>query len=33
MADEKNQLVFLLNPTKIEQVKGVAEEGFVMPKK
>ena len=33
MADEKNQLVFLLNATKIEQVKGVAEEGFVMPQK
>lgn len=30
---EPNQLVFLLNPTKIEQVKAVAEAGFVMPQK
>ncbi|MFQ5736132.1 MAG: DUF1015 domain-containing protein [Thermodesulfobacteriota bacterium] len=33
MKDEKNQLVFLLNATKIEQVKAVAEAGFVMPQK
>lgn len=30
---DANQLVFLLNPTKIEQVKAVAEAGFVMPQK
>ena len=28
-----NQMVFLLNPTKIEQVKAVAETGQVMPQK
>ncbi len=33
MNDEKNQLVFLLNATRIEQVKDVAEAGFVMPQK
>jgi len=33
MEDESNQLVFLLNATRIEQVKSVAEEGFVMPQK
>jgi uncharacterized protein (DUF1015 family) len=33
MKDDNNQLVFLLNPTKIEQVKAVAEAGFVMPQK
>lgn len=31
--DENNQLVFLLNPTRIEQVKAVAEGGHVMPQK
>ncbi|MBI5235556.1 MAG: DUF1015 domain-containing protein [Deltaproteobacteria bacterium] len=31
--DEANQMVFLLNPTKIEQVKAVAEAGLVMPQK
>ncbi len=30
---DKNQLAFLLNPTRIEQVKSVAEAGFVMPQK
>ncbi|MEK7773552.1 MAG: DUF1015 domain-containing protein, partial [Deltaproteobacteria bacterium] len=30
---EGNQLVFLLNPTRIEQVKAVAEAGSVMPQK
>ena len=29
----KNQLAFLLNPTRIEQVKAVAEAGYVMPQK
>lgn len=33
MKDEKNQLVFILNATRIEQVKSVAEAGFVMPQK
>ena len=33
MEDETNQLVFLLNPTRIEQVKAVAEAGSVMPQK
>lgn len=33
MKKDENQLVFLLNPTKIEQVKAVAEAGFVMPQK
>ncbi|HXI09491.1 MAG TPA: DUF1015 domain-containing protein [Thermodesulfobacteriota bacterium] len=33
MNDDANQLVFLLNPTKIEQVKAVAEAGSVMPQK
>lgn len=33
MQDDANQLVFLLNPTKIEQVKAVAEAGSVMPQK
>lgn len=33
MKDDTNQLVFLLNPTKIEQVKAVAEAGSVMPQK
>lgn len=33
MNDEKNQLVFLLNSTKIGQVKSVAEAGLVMPQK
>ena len=28
-----NQLVFLLNPTRIEQVRAVAEAGYVMPQK
>ncbi|MBW7956593.1 MAG: DUF1015 domain-containing protein [Deltaproteobacteria bacterium] len=32
-SNDKNQLVFLLNNTKIEQVKAVAEAGFVMPQK
>ncbi|MBI5902173.1 MAG: DUF1015 domain-containing protein [Deltaproteobacteria bacterium] len=31
--NENNQLVFLLNPTRIEQVKAVAEGGHVMPQK
>jgi len=30
---DNNQLVFLLNPTRIEQVKAAAEAGFVMPQK
>ncbi len=30
---DANQLVFILNPTKIEQVEAVAETGFVMPQK
>ncbi len=33
MADQKNQLAFILNPTKIEQVEAVAEAGLVMPQK
>ncbi|MBI5643884.1 MAG: DUF1015 domain-containing protein [Deltaproteobacteria bacterium] len=33
MKKDENQLVFLLNPTRIEQVKAVAEAGFVMPQK
>ncbi len=33
MAKGDNQLVFLLNPTRIEQVKAVALAGFVMPQK
>jgi uncharacterized protein (DUF1015 family) len=33
MADEENQLVFLLNSTRIGQVKSVAEAGLVMPQK
>ena len=33
MNDDTNQLVFLLNPTRIEQVKAVAEAGSVMPQK
>ena len=33
MKDEKNQLVFLLRPTKIEEVKAVALAGQVMPQK
>ncbi|MFQ5465111.1 MAG: DUF1015 domain-containing protein [Thermodesulfobacteriota bacterium] len=33
MHDETNQLVFLLNATRIEQVKAVAESGEVMPQK
>ena len=32
-SDDKNQIVFLLNATKIEQVKSVALAGFVMPQK
>jgi len=32
-SNDKNQLVFLLNATKIEQVKSVALAGFVMPQK
>jgi len=32
-SNDQNQLVFLLNPTKIEQVKSVALAGFVMPQK
>lgn len=31
--NDANQLVFMLNPTKIEQVKAVAEAGSVMPQK
>ncbi|MBI5971234.1 MAG: DUF1015 domain-containing protein [Deltaproteobacteria bacterium] len=30
---DNNQLVFLLNPTRVEQVKAAAEAGFVMPQK
>ncbi len=33
MQKDENQLVFLLNPTRIEQVKTVAEAGLVMPQK
>lgn len=33
MKKEENQLVFLLNPTRIGQVEAVAEAGFVMPQK
>jgi len=33
MKDDGNQLVFFLKPTKIEQVKAVAEAGQVMPQK
>ncbi len=33
VTDEKNQLAFILNPTKIEQVESVAETGLVMPQK
>jgi uncharacterized protein (DUF1015 family) len=33
MQSETNQIVFFLNPTKIEQVKAVAEAGRVMPQK
>jgi uncharacterized protein (DUF1015 family) len=33
MSDEKKQLLFLLNPTRMEQVKAVAEAGLVMPQK
>ena len=32
-SNENNQLVFLLNSTKIEQVRAVALAGFVMPQK
>jgi uncharacterized protein (DUF1015 family) len=31
--DADKQMVFLMNPTKIEQVKAVAEAGLVMPQK
>ncbi|MFQ5441214.1 MAG: DUF1015 domain-containing protein [Thermodesulfobacteriota bacterium] len=33
MEDESNQVVFLLNATRISQVKAIAEAGFVMPQK
>jgi uncharacterized protein (DUF1015 family) len=33
MADDKNQMLFLLNPTRMEQVTAVAEAGLVMPQK
>ncbi len=33
MEDESNQIVFLLNSTRISQVKAIAEAGFVMPQK
>lgn len=33
MQGETNQIVFFLNPTRIEQVKAVAEAGLVMPQK
>ncbi|GMR04717.1 MAG: DUF1015 domain-containing protein [Thermodesulfobacteriota bacterium] len=33
MGDESNQIVFLLNPTRISQVRDIAEAGSVMPQK
>lgn len=33
MGTDKNQILFLLNPTRMDQVKAVAEAGLVMPQK